>query len=77
MALTVASVAMLWGPLLVLTAAVLTYGISRDRGRSTRPAVVAACLAALVLTTTTVLVAWGSFQQQRAEQEACAPSTDC
>lgn len=65
------------GPLVLLVIAMLTYGVRRDRGLSTRLTVVVAVVAAMVLSATTAYVGWGAYQQQRAERDACTPSTDC
>jgi drug/metabolite transporter (DMT)-like permease len=75
--LSAAAVMVFWAPLLLLIAAVFLYGIRRDQDRPAGVVVAVAGLCVLVLTVTTGLVGWGAYQQQRAEQDACTPSSEC
>ena len=77
MKLSAASLALFWGPLLVLGAALLVTGWRRDRERPIRPVLAVAALAALLVTATTVALAWNAHQQGEAERDACLPLPDC
>ena len=66
-----------WGLLAILAAALLTYGIRRDQERPVRAVTVVAILCSVVLLAATAFFGWGAYQQQRAESDACQPSTDC
>ena len=66
-----------WGLLAVLAAALLTYGILRDRNRPTKAVAVVAVVCSLVLLGAAALFGWGAYQQQRAETAACKPLADC
>lgn len=77
MTVEVLPVALYWLPLAALVTALLTYGISRDRGRRARKAAAVMVASGVVLAGTGVLAGWAAYQQHRAEQAACTPSTDC
>ena len=77
MKLSATSLALFWGPLFVLGAALLVTGWRRDRDRPVRAALAVAALAALLVTATTVALAWNAHPQRQAERDACLPLPDC